>query len=353
MSDEEDEGLVLPLVPWVFDPANIGNLSGVLLIPRVSNFRVPIAEFRAAIDRVDAAHNTKFLDFVPHVIADDEAFSRTCQHFRGNGGTLLRVPQPTNRNPRYTWAATVVDAATEMVSMEGLAWLEFRRDTKNRSVGTVYYSGAQDGYIMPPDVQTEFDAAFNRNKLTFGTADCRTMVAAMLGQLSAKLIGRNIWFIPATQKLAVFADVMNAVNSMAGHSALVVFEIAKTTQNDAVAQQVITEVFKRQIAEAQQAVRDYIEDVKAYSIDPKNNKMRYKSRATRGFNDINLLVTETQLYASIMGEVAADAAAQAADLQKQWNVLYSTALVRDNDFDGASTVLALTKLLRGESDEAK
>jgi hypothetical protein len=127
---------------------------------------------------------------------------------------------------------------------------------------------------------------------------------------------------------------------------LVVFEIAKTTQNDAVAQQVITEVFKRQIAEAQQAVTDYIEDVKAYSIDPKNNKMRYKSRATRGFNDINVLVAETQLYASIMGEVAADAAAQAAELQQKWHVLYSTALVRDNNFDGASTVLALRNLLK-------
>jgi hypothetical protein len=344
--NEEEEGIVLPLVPWVFDPANIGNLSGVLLIPRVSNFRVPIAEFRAAIDRVDATHNTKFLDFVPHVIADDEAFSRTCQHFRHGGGTLLRVPQAANRNPRYTWAATVVDAATEMVSMEGRAWLEFRRDAKNKTVGTVHFSGPQDGYVMPTDVATEFDAAYNRNKLTFGTADCRTMVAAMLGQLSAKLIGRNIWFIPATSKLAVFADVMNAVNNMAQHSALVVFEIAKTTQNDAVAQQVITEVFKRQIAEAQQAVTDYIEDVKAYSIDPKNNKMRYKSRATRGFNDINVLVAETQLYASIMGEVAADAAAQAAELQQKWHVLYSTALVRDNNFDGASTVLALRNLLK-------
>jgi hypothetical protein len=347
--EDENDNLVLPLVPWVYDPNNQNTLAGVLLVPRVNNFRVTIPQFRNAIDTIDATHNEKFLDHVPHVIADDEAFARTAQHFRHNNGSLLRVPQPAHRNPRYTWATQVVDAATEMVSMQGLAWLEFRRDQKNKPSGTVYYSTQADGFPMPGSVSTEFETSFDRNKRTFGTSDCRTMLAAMLNDLSAKLIGRNIWFIPATSKLAVFADLMNAINALAGHNALVVFEIAKTQQNNTVARQVITEVFKRQLDESVTAVNEYLQDMQAYTADPKNNKMRYKSRASRNLKEVNALITQAKLYADVMGEMAQDALQQATKLRETWQEQYTKALIRDGDFGGVDVMLNVVALQRGKA----
>lgn len=347
--DDDENGFVLPLVRWVYDPANQANLSGVLLIPRVSNFRVTISQFRRAIDAIDAKHNTRFLDHVPHVIADEEAFNRTAQHFRHNGGSLLRVPQPASRNPRYTWAAQVVDAVTEMVSMQGRAWLEFRRDSTQKSSGVVYYSSAADsGYAMPPAVSAEFESDYNRNKLTFGTSDCRTMVSAMLKELAAKSIGRNIWFIPAMAKLEVFADLMNAINGLAGYTALVVFEIAKTTQNNEVAKQVITEVFKRHLTESEEAINEYIADMHKYTLDPQNNKMRYVSRAKRNLAEINTLLSQAQLYADVMADVAESALEKARNLQHQWQTKYTTALLRDGNFDGVSAMLTV-----GEMSENK
>jgi hypothetical protein len=330
MEEEEESGIPLPLVEWQYDATAASNLAGILLIPRISGFRQPIGTVRMAVGVVDRFHGTSFTQYVPNVIADDEAFQRTAQHFRREGGSLLRVPMPANRNPRYTWAETVLDATSEMVSLSGQSWLEFQRNPKDRRVGDVYYSSAADGHIMAPEIVAEFTEAYERNKATLGTADAREILAAILRDLSAKLIGRNIWFIPtAGGKLGVFADVMNQLNKLAGYSALVVFEIIKTAQNDVVAQNVITEVFKRQLEEAEEAVAEYMADIKAYNRDPKANKMRYKSRATRGFSDINILVREAEMYASILGAVAKEATNKAESLQRQWTSIYQGALIRD------------------------
>lgn len=345
VEEDEDEGGApkIPLVPWRYDTANLAAMSGVLLIPRVSNFRVAVGAFRKVIDAVDLTHGTKLLELVPHAIADDEAFQRTAQHFRYGSGTLLKVPMPANRNPRYTWAESVLDHSTEMVSMRPQAWLEFVRDSKDKHTGTVGYSTAASGYPMPADVAQEFTDSFNRNCLTFGTADCRTIVAAILGRLAAKLIGRNIWFIPAVDKdLLVFQDVLNAINELAEYTALVAFEIMKTPQNDTVAKGVITEVFARQMKEAQTAVDEYMADLAAYNADPVNNRMRYKARATRGINEINLLVKEAELYASVMGLVGEDAIKKAATLQRQWETLFATTLVRDGKFVEADLIVGLS-----------
>ena len=137
--------------------------------------------------------------------------------------------------------------------------------------------------------------------------------------------------------------MINAINNLAGYTALVAFEIVKTSQNEAIAKHVITEVFKKHLAEATQAVDDYITDVKAYAENPKKNPMRYKSRATRGFNEVTALVRETQMYAGVLESVASDALNLALDLQQKWNVLYAGALARDGQFDGASVMLELTK----------
>lgn len=343
--DEEDDGAVpLPLVEWQYDPtAGSAGLAGVLLVPRIVGFRQPIASVQRLFDGIDLHHRSKLAAHVPLLIPDDEAFMRTAQHFRRDGGSLLRVPMPANRNPRYTWAATVLDIKTEMVSLTGQAWLEFQRHPKDRRVGTVYYSTAADGHIMPADIVTEFDATYERNKATLGTADARVILAAVLREIGAKMIGRNIWFIPAASgKLGLFADVMNGLNRLAGYSALVVFEITKTAQNDAVTQNVITEVFKRQLEEAQTAVNEYIVDIKAYNVDPKANKMRYKSRATRGFSEINVLVAEAEMYASIMGQMANDAVQKARELQNIWSAMYQGALIRDGQVGEANLINEVT-----------
>ena len=347
--NEEDAGGMLPPSTWKHDPA-ANNLAGVLLIPRVSNFRTPVTLFRQAIGEVDMRQRTALLALVPDAIAEDEAFQRTAQHFRYELGSLLRVPQAATRGIRYTWAAQVVDEVAQMVSLEGKAWLEFVRDPKARNFGTVVYSTAATGHEMPVAVAAAFEEAYRNNLTVFGTADCRDITSRILKQIAAKLIGRNIWFVPAVAgHLSVFEDVLNTLNRLAGYTALVAFEITKTPQNDTVAAGVITEVFARQMREAGEAVAEYKADLATYNANPVGRRMNYMSRAQRGITDVNVMVKEAALYADVLGLISQDAVAQVAALQQQWEAVFAYALGRDGKFEEAGLIVDLMKTVPKKS----
>lgn len=344
--EKDEEDTPLPLVPWDYDASSTNNSLGVQLLPRVTGFRIPIRSFRHAIEAIDVRHQTLFAALVPHVITDDTAFMRAVKNFRRRGGSFLRDAASARGNLRYTWAVEAHEE--ELVSLKGHAWLEYRPVAGAKNVGTVYYSTQADGYVMPDDIVRDFAAAFDRHKQTFDTEDCRVMITQMIVKLGAKSIGRNVWFVPAKSNLALVADLVNAINKLAGYQAILPLEMVGSEMNNKMVGSSITGILKKQLAESRSAMEAYVEDLREMTRDP-TGRMHYKSRATQGYNEISLLLDEVRLYSDVLGMMQDDILKEAAELNRNWNALTSLMYVRSGKFNAAHMLSVLAEVEAGKS----
>jgi len=315
------------------DPAELAALTGFLILPRIRGIRYSVDGFKAKCADIDAAHGTEFAALVARP-SDEEAFKRVVATFGTSQARLEQVKLPAkDLRIKYSWCQR--EQHGEDVSALAKAWIEFRRDAAGSSKGTVHVSTDADGCPLPLEAKVEFLTRFNGHQLTMNTADMRVFVSQVMNRLGAKNLGKNIWFAPVGANLAAFAAIVDAINTAAGYSAVVLFEIAKTSHNATMGKTIVAEMFASEMEEMMQALSEYKADLALYESDPKAHKMRYRSRARKGLTDLKDMQENLSLYAELLQDQADVALRKVEKMRGEWRTTFNHALIAADEYEEA------------------
>lgn len=334
-ADDEDDVGTIPLVRYTMptDPAELAALTGFLILPRIRGIKYAVDGFKAKCEGIDLAHGTEFAKLVERP-SDEEAFKRVVATFGTSQARLEQVKLPAkDLRIKYSWCQREQNG--EDVSSLARAWIEFRRAAVGSTSGTVHYSTDVDGCPLPAEAQADFASRFLGHRLTMNTADMRVFVAEVMQRLGAKNLGKNIWFAPVGANLAAFAAVVDAINTAAGYSAVVLFEIAKTGHNATMGKTIVAEMFKTEMDDLATSLGEYEADLAAYEADPKGNKMRYRSRARKGLAELQAMQENVGLYAELLQDQADVAVKKVEAMRAKWRNLFNHALIAAEEYDEA------------------
>lgn len=331
----EDQEVQVPLVRYEMptDPVELAALTGFLILPRIRGIKYSVDTFAQKCAEVDAAHGTNFAGLVSRP-SDEEAFKRAVQGYGTAVARLEQVKLPA-ADPRVKYSWCKKEQSGEDVSAMARAWIEFRRAAKGSTSGTIAYSKEADGCPLPLEVAGDFLGRFNAHLVTMNTADMRVFVSEVLARLGGKNLGKNIWFAPVGTRLGAFSAVINIINTAAGYSAVVLFEITKTGHNATMGKAVVSELFAKELEEATAGLEEYKADLALYEQDPKAHKMRFRSRAKKSIADLSQMLETVELYGDLLEEQVVNARKKVEKLRANWRTSFNAALVAAECFEEA------------------